>query len=248
MWMCGFCFSFFFPWERQLPTRLQEFTWGQVQAGDAPDFCPELTLWPFSLSLPLISWATRARKAQCALCGFRSHGDRLASAWSPPGCSTCQKLLLQPIQQLGWSGPFGLVHGEHAAQGQQLSSQRGLGDPGFGSGPGRNRRGCSHRWGCGGRGCSHSCTFGDWGCSWFQGWRRYHRRLSSCHTFAAQTCFVSRSRTLMTKKECTQQPPVFPLASKLPGRGGIARACGDCSPWLSRAGRESLSLTRALTE
>lgn len=207
----GFCFFACFPWEWRLPVRLQEFTSGQVQAGDAPDFCPKLIQRSFSLSLPLISWAMSVQKAQCALCCFRSRGDHLSSAWSPPGCNTCQQLLLQPIQQLGWSGPFGLVHGEHAAQGQQLSSHREFGNRGFGSGPGhgRNRRGCSCRRGGGGRCCSCSCTFRDWSCVCIQRRRRHHSHFSSCHIFAAQTSFLSWSRTLVTHLGARPTSPVF---------------------------------------
>lgn len=199
--MRGFCFALF-PWERQLPTRLQEFTPGRVQARDAPDFCPDLRQWSFALSLPFISGVMNAQKSPG--CSLRLPLSRRPSRPGPhPGCGTCQQLLLQPIQQLGWSGPFGLVHGEHAAQGQQLSSQSGLGDHGFGSGPGR-------RWRGGGRCCSSFCSFRDQGCVCYQRRGRHHRRrLCSGHAFETQNG-CDCSRTLMTQQKNAPDLPSFP--------------------------------------
>lgn len=63
------------PWERQVQTRLQEFTSGQVEARD---FCPDPIQGLFSLSLLFIARVLSAQSTQRSLHGFRSRGDRFS--------------------------------------------------------------------------------------------------------------------------------------------------------------------------
>lgn len=153
------------------------------------------------------------------------------SAWSPPGCSTCQQFLLQPIQQLGWSGPFGLVR-EHAAQGQQLSSQRGFetlaSDPVLAAAATAAAAAIAEDVAAVAAAVLH--------------FRGLELGLVSNRTTPPPPpqqlpCFCSPNRFCILESHANDAtrsapdiPPGLSLASKLPA-GGIARSCGNCSLW-----------------